>query len=350
MKNNDLVVETFIKVYGIERLLEDLDVRHVHRTNVNQLVMSCPFHDDNQPSFGMNTENGLWNCFGCHIDGNLRIFIRKAYNFNTEETQDFLLQKSGLKNGDIDDLLFMYNLQNLLKEEVRETKISNIKPLDENIIKRMYEKADPYQYLESRGFSKKDINYFQCGFTEHYKGTHYAINERITIPGHDEYGNICGFIGRSPLPNVQPKYLYSADYPKSQTLFNLHRAKKYANKGLIIVEGSLDVMRIHSLGYQNVVAILGSKLSAIQRQLVLKYTDKVYLMCDNDKAGMSANTQALKDLHKSIDVYLVSIPNGKNDPGEITNSDELAYVLNTAKSFNEFELIQRMMPLWKKEL
>ncbi len=34
-----------------------------------QLLMRCPFHADGRPSFYIDPQRGLWNCFGCGLGG-----------------------------------------------------------------------------------------------------------------------------------------------------------------------------------------------------------------------------------------------------------------------------------------
>src|SRR6185503_6217745 len=37
----------------------------------------CPFHDDNDPSFSLNSLTGAWKCFGCVEKGNLhQLYIK----------------------------------------------------------------------------------------------------------------------------------------------------------------------------------------------------------------------------------------------------------------------------------
>jgi RecA-family ATPase len=38
----------------------------------------CPFHDDHNPSFTANRENGLWKCFGCEAAGNATHFAERV--------------------------------------------------------------------------------------------------------------------------------------------------------------------------------------------------------------------------------------------------------------------------------
>jgi hypothetical protein len=47
----------------------------------------CPFHDDENPSFNMNPESGLWNCFSGCGGGSLVDFVRRKEpcDFKTAE-------------------------------------------------------------------------------------------------------------------------------------------------------------------------------------------------------------------------------------------------------------------------
>jgi DNA primase len=179
-------------------------------------------------------------------------------------------------------------------------------------------------------------------------GRGYDNQQRITIPGHSEYGALCGFIGRTPI-EATPKYLYTPGYPKSFTLFNLHRAKKHGDNGIIVVEGSLDVMRIHDLGYPNVTGILGSSLSVAQQKLLIKYTDKVYFMFDNDAAGLKANMQAIEAMKNQLNTYYISLGKLK-DPGDIRDKATLDYLVSHAKDWNAFMFnkdLQKGVSTWQ---
>ena len=37
----------------------------------SQVLVKCPFHDDNNPSMSVDVKNGLWNCFSCGIGGSV---------------------------------------------------------------------------------------------------------------------------------------------------------------------------------------------------------------------------------------------------------------------------------------
>lgn len=43
----------------------------------------CPFHDDRDPSLTVNTQSGLFHCFGCDEGGDIFDFFAKQHNLNT---------------------------------------------------------------------------------------------------------------------------------------------------------------------------------------------------------------------------------------------------------------------------
>lgn len=335
--SDDIIVEAFIKNYGILSLLEDLDVKKVRPTIKPEYIMCCCFHEDTKESLAINTDNGLFNCFGCGAKGNLYQFVQLSYNLDYIQARNFIASRAGIDGKvNLDDITFLRDLKNSLEKEEDKKEIVKWPEISSEMIQRMYESPDPHDYLKKRGFNDETIKYFECGYTEHYYGTGYKKHIRVTIPGHDEYGKICGFIGRTPI-DEQPKYLYTVNYPKAHTLFNLHRAKYHTESGLILVEGSLDAMKIHSLGYPNVCAILGASLSEDQQKLVEKYANKVYLMFDNDKAGYTANKKALEKLKDRLDINVVPLKQFK-DPGEIENKKQLDELLKESRSWFEFIL------------
>lgn len=45
------------------------------RVSGNDLNMLCPFHKENNPSFGFETETGLYNCYSCGAKGHISKFV-----------------------------------------------------------------------------------------------------------------------------------------------------------------------------------------------------------------------------------------------------------------------------------
>jgi DNA primase len=338
---SDFLAEAFIAHYGIKNLLNDLDIKGVKNSGIGEVIMRCPFHEDKMASFAMSLKNGLWKCFGCGLEGNLIKFIMLAYHLNYVQANDFLHQRAGLSDDvNIDDLIFLREIENIIGDKTEKEETENIKVnFTPEIIASMYEGQDPYNYLQERGLDDDTINYFECGYTKHWKcfrNKKTFYEERITWPGHDKDGNIIGFIGRTPVGD-EPKYRYTIGYKKADNLFNFHRAKSYAKDGIILVEGSFDAMKIHSFGYPNVCAILGAKLSANQTKILFNMTNKVYLMFDNDNAGRKANENALQTLQENLDIYYIPLGNLK-DPGEIQNKQTFDKLFYNARSWFAYNM------------
>ena len=101
------------------------------------------------------------------------------------------------------------------------------------------------------------------------------------------------------MPDAEgPKYLNSpatALFDKSRTLYGIDLAKSAIRreKLAVIVEGYTDVMAAHQAGFENVVASLGTALTAGQVELANRYADAVALAYDVDLAGEAATQRGL---------------------------------------------------------
>lgn len=344
---NDELVKAFCLNYGIKNLLEDIGCQKIGY--VGEYVMCCcPFHDERRPSFGIHADTGGFRCFTCNEKGSLYKFIKLQYHLSYEEVQQFLLKGSGLDpDTDLSDLRLIAEVQKLLT-------VANEEPEEERCpIKfgatewaTMHERDDPHDYLLSRGFSQKTLEAFQIGYTSSWKtkkGEGYVNEERVVIPGFDDDGNVIGFIGRTPV-NAEPKYRYTYKFPKLYTLFNMHRAKEYGDAGIILVEGSLDAIRVHNNGFPNVCAILGADLSGSQINLLKRYTDTVFLAFDNDEAGKKCTMNAAERLGDTFNVSIIKLGAFK-DPGEIQEPEVFTRLVKKAVDLNTYVFTTRLKQL-----
>lgn len=58
----------------------------------------CPFHNDTRPSFGMNADNGAWNCLSLCGHGNFASFCERMNDtisnvLSDQDTQEFLEER-----------------------------------------------------------------------------------------------------------------------------------------------------------------------------------------------------------------------------------------------------------------
>ena len=169
-----------------------------------------------------------------------------------------------------------------------------------------------HSYVLSRGLSAETARHFGVGY---YDGNGF-LRGRVVIPIHNEYGELVAYSGRA-IDAAEPKYRLPAGFRKSHVLFNLHRAIESRDHTLILVEGFFDTFKTHQAGHRNVAALMGSKLSDRQAELIETYFDQVILMLDADEAGKAATAAAGTALSSILSVQFVALASG-------TQPDELA--------------------------
>jgi DNA primase len=128
---------------------------------------------------------------------------------------------------------------------------------------------------------------------------------RVVIPIHNEQGELVAYAGRSTgePPEVTGKYNFPPNFHKSRVLFNLHRAREHAREGLIVVEGFFTVFEFWERGRKNVVALMGSSMSAEQERLIVETVGpkgRVLLALDNDEAGRKGSEDAVNRLRSQV--------------------------------------------------
>jgi DNA primase len=82
---------------------------------------------------------------------------------------------------------------------------------------------------------------------------------------------------------------------------------------MLVVEGYFDVVRLIGAGIESVVAPMGTALTEDQARLVRRYTDRVYLLYDSDKAGLKATFRSGDELlRQGASVQVVTLPEGED--------------------------------------
>jgi DNA primase len=125
----------------------------------------------------------------------------------------------------------------------------------------------------------------------------------------------------------ETRYVYSKGFQRRNFLYG-SRQFKADNDKVFLVEGSLDCIRMHQLGFTNTVASMGTKVSPTQRSLLKRLGSEVILAFDNDPAGVVASKeQSQLLLREGYRVGHLRYPQG--DPGDIespTDVEEISCV------------------------
>ena len=190
--------------------------------------------------------------------------------------------------------------------------------------------------LEQIGFSIKG----QKGLYDRYHG-------RVMFPIHNLTGRVIGFGGRILTNDKKsPKYQNSPEseiYDKKQTLYGIYFAKNAIARQdeCILVEGYFDVLRMHQIGIENVVASSGTSLTMEQIRLVKRYTKNITMLYDGDAAGQHAALRGTDMiLSEGMNVRVVLLP-PEHDPDTFGKEFSVEYVSNylkeNAKDFIRFK-------------
>jgi DNA primase len=98
---------------------------------------------------------------------------------------------------------------------------------------------------------------------------------------------------------------------------------------------------MHSAGFTNAVATLGTAITSEQARMMSRYTKKVIISYDADEAGQKAAMRAVKMLGEvGLDVTILKVP-GAKDPDEYIKkfgADKFRYLLSQSKSKFDYNL------------
>jgi len=330
----------------------------------------CPFHEEKTPSFSVDSVKQLYYCFGCHKGGNMFRFIMDIENISYQEAVERLAEKAHMQLPEIsggqahsDNLKIkkekLYALQkdaanyfhNNLKDEDSKKAIEYLKnrKLNSDIVKAFgigYAK-DSWNDIENKFLGKYEKSLLiEAGLiVQKNNKTFDCFRDRIIFPIIDLRGNVVGFGGRI-LKNGTPKYLNSPEsiiFNKKNILYGLNFALKKNKRlsRLIIVEGYIDVISLHKVGFTEAVATLGTAFAASHAKLIKRYTDDVYISYDGDDAGQNATMRCIEILlANGIRPKVIKLAD-KKDPDEYIaayGAQSYEEAISNALTYMDFKL------------
>lgn len=293
----------------------------------------CPFHSEKTPSFTVNPAKQLYHCFGCGAGGNAFSFLMELEKRSFSEVVLELAQRYHIPVKTLE----AKEKQELDRQLSTKEQLYSILAVATNFYRHaLYqpegEKALHYlesgRQLDSTTIEKFKLGYAPTGWETLYRylvdvkrypvsiveaagllsqrqsgsGYYDRFRDRLMIPICDAQGRVIGF-GSRTLTDAEPKYLNSPEtllFDKGKTLFALDQAYRHIMKAdqAIVVEGYFDGMALHQAGIKNVVACLGTALTASHLRQMLRYTEskQVILNFDADSAGTQATTRAIAEI------------------------------------------------------
>ena len=285
----------------------------------------CPFHNEKTPSFWVSPVKQFYHCFGCGAHGTALGFLMEYDKLSFPEAIEELASRLGLdvprEAGSQPDTagsttpLYDMNLRvakyfaSVLPNDTRAREYAKKRGLTaETIEKFMIGFATNSWNEVLKRFGAKDADrkaLSDCGLIIERERTdsrtldrHYdRFRDRLMFPIRDSRGRVLAFGGRI-IDAGEPKYLNSPEtmlFHKGRELYGLFevRQSRTTLKRLMVVEGYMDVARLHQAGVNYAVATLGTATTPEHLRRIFKLVNEVVFCFDGDKAGRAAAWRAL---------------------------------------------------------
>ncbi len=337
----------------------------------------CPFHGEKTPSLCLNDIDGMFYCYGCHLGGDVIKFVMQieSQSFveavktlaswaNMEVPESFENSGSGVniaaaKKRKDRLVALMKDAATHYHENLKKTSAAAAKKYMEQrelvggVAKHFaIGYADGYNelidYLKTKGYTIEEM--LSVGVAKQKDGREYdPLANRLIFPIIDIYGNVIAFGGRTleAHPNFA-KYLNTSEtelFNKRNSLYAINYLKKQRQQGpipyVIVVEGYMDTIALHKVGFTMTVASMGTALTQSQAKMIKRFADKVYICYDGDAAGQNATLRGLDILRENgLDVMVVQLPD-RFDPDDVIKTygkEGYQEILDKALPLIEFKL------------
>lgn len=318
----------------------------------------CPFHLEKTPSFYVNSEKGIFYCFGCKKGGNAINFLMEYEKMDFPTAVKLLAKNLGIEIETTKGLKYkeIYEANEIACQFYALCLSKNIGKRGRNYLAKRnidIEKLQDFQlgyaplsgglvtYARQNGVSKQAL--FTAGLISQSTSSRSleAFRDRLIFPILNLSGRIIGFGGRSIDDQNRPKYLNSPETPifkKGDILYGLYQAKKAirTKNEAILVEGYFDLLSLFQQGIDNLCAPLGTSLTEKQAMLISRFAKKVNILFDGDLSGMKAALRAIGLLiNVQVDVFVTSLPED-TDPDRFINESGADVLKEAIKSATDF--------------
>ena len=316
----------------------------------------CPFHNEKTPSFWVSPAKQFYHCFGCGAHGTALGFLMEYDKLSFPEAIEELAGRLGLDvpreassqpdtSGSTAPLYDM-NLKvakyyaSVLPNDARAKEYVKKRGLTRDTIDKFMIGFAPNSWnevLKRFGSSEADKRaLLECGLIIERERTdsralerHYdRFRDRLMFPIRDSRGRVLAFGGRI-VDQGEPKYLNSPGtmlFHKGRELYGMYevRQSRATLKRLLVVEGYMDVARLHQAGVTYAVATLGTATTPEHLRRIFKLVNEVVFCFDGDRAGRAAAWRALgnalPEARDGRQIRFLFLPEG-HDPDSLVGEE-----------------------------
>ncbi len=350
------------------------------RKSGRNFVGFCPFHPNTKtPAFFVYPESNSFHCFGCKASGSVFDFLMRREGLEFREALEQLAARAGIE--------LAPRTEEAEQQEHLHTRLLEINKAAAVFFHHMLVKSPRGElaraYVEKRRLDEPTVEAFQLGFAPddwsallayladkrgfepaeveaaglaiaRDSGGYYdRFRNRLMFPIRNAKGEIIAFGGRA-IGDSQPKYMNSPQTPlfdKSRVLYGIDLARETirSEDAVVIVEGYVDVIIAHQYGFKNVVAPLGTALTAEHVGVVKKLGSKtVYLALDADAAGVRATLKGLQILQDNMEGRDVPVPTAQGFIRWGRELDAEIKIIALPEGRDPDEVIQERPDAWRE--
>jgi DNA primase len=314
----------------------------------------CPFHNEKTASFWVSPDKQFYHCFGCGAHGTALGFLMQYDQLPFPEAVEDLAGRFGLivphegggaaVRAPVDDLAPLYDLLGrvaqfyaaILADNGRAREYVARRGLNAEISERFEIGYAPDAWDElMRRFGEDSEQRRQLAAagliierTSGSEGYYDRFRDRLMFPIRDTRGRVIAFGGRI-LDQGEPKYLNSPEtalFQKGRELYGLYESRRARQglKRLLIVEGYMDVVRLHQAGITYAVATLGTATTPEHLRRAFRLVNEIVFCFDGDRAGRSAAWRALQNVLPQVregrEIRFLFLPEGE-DPDSLVGAE-----------------------------
>jgi len=348
------IPQAFIdELIGRADIVEIINARVPLKRAGREFRANCPFHNEKTPSFWVSPAKQFYHCFGCGAHGTVISFLMNYDRLSFIEAVEDLAQRLGVEvpregggqgaapsvSEDLYSLMTkvatFYQEQLAASERARD--YARKRGLTRDIAAKFgigYAPDSWNEVLKRFGASEAsramllELGLIREREREKGEGHYDYFRDRLMFPIRDQRGRVIAFGGRV-LDAGEPKYLNSPEtalFHKGRELYGLYevRQDRAPLTRLIVVEGYMDVVRLHQAGIGYAVATLGTSTTPEHLKRAFRLVREILFCFDGDKAGRAAAWRALgnalPETQAGRELKFLFLPEGE-DPDSLVGKE-----------------------------
>jgi|Laugresu1bdmlbdd_1035124.scaffolds.fasta_scaffold00052_25 DNA primase len=351
------IPQSFIDdLVGRTDIVELIGARVPLKKSGREFKACCPFHDEKSPSFWVSPDKQFYHCFGCGAHGTSLGFLMNYDRLSFPEAIEELASRAGVEiprdtrpddgrnREDADLAALMARVaahwaqqlpgnrraaeyiarRGLSPETLQKFSIGYAAQSWNDVLQRFGTQARDRQALLAAGLVIERDAAAGPGGDKLYD----RFRDRIMFPIRDARGRVIAFGGRI-IDQGEPKYLNSPEtslFHKGRELYGLYevRQSRQTLRRLMVVEGYMDVVRLHQAGIEYAVATLGTATTPEHLKRAFRLVNEIVFAFDGDRAGRAAAWRALNnalpEVREGRQLRFLFLPEG-HDPDTLVGAE-----------------------------